>query len=267
MTSFHLVIPAFEESVRLPAYLDELAGDVEALGFPVRILVVDDGSSAPERDALARTVNDLASRHPSILPPLLLPENQGKGGAILAGWSAGHDAKWFGFVDADGATPSREVVRVLTLAAARVGGPDCFFASRIKLLGRRIERKMSRHLMGRVYATLVGSLIHPGVYDSQCGFKLLSARAFAATRAVISEKRFAFDVDLLAALIEAGMSIEEIPIDWKDIPGSKVSFVKDTVRMFVSLLRIRTKRKQRRAAASQADRVAVAVETCNTSVE
>ena len=267
MTGFHLVIPAFEESARLPAYLGELARELEALEFPVRILVVDDGSSASERDALARVVNDLASRHPSILPPLLLAKNQGKGGAILAGWSAGHAANWFGFADADGATPAREVARVLKRAAEGAGSPECFFASRIKLLGRCVERKMSRHFMGRVYATLVGSLIHSGVYDSQCGFKIISARAFAVIREVVSEKRFAFDVDLLAALVDAGISIEEIPIDWKDVPGSKVSFVKDTVRMFVSLLRIRAKRKERRAVAPRGDRVAIAVDSCKSSAE
>jgi dolichyl-phosphate beta-glucosyltransferase len=264
MTGFHLVIPAFEESVRIPAYLDELARELEALEFPVRILVVDDGSSASERDALASVVNELASRHPSLLPPLLLPENQGKGGAILAGWQAGHAANWFGFADADGATPAREVARVLKYAVERAGSPECFFASRIKLLGRQVERKMSRHLMGRVYATLVGSLIHPGVYDSQCGFKIISARAFAAISDVISEKRFAFDVDLLAALIDAGISIEEVPIDWKDIPGSKVSFLKDTVRMFVSLLRIRAKRRERRAAAL---RVGLVIDSCKSGAK
>ena len=267
MSRFLLVIPAFEESARLPAFLENLASDLEAGSFSASILVVDDGSGPEERDAVARAVTDLATRHPSILPPLLLPKNQGKGGAILAGWSAGHTASWFGFVDADGATPAREVARVLRLVCESGSPAECFFASRIRLLGRMVERKASRHLLGRVYATLVGCLIHPGVYDSQCGFKILSARAFAAIRDTISERRFAFDVDLIAALIDAGMTIEEVPIDWKDIPGSKVSFVKDTVKMFVSLLRIRAKRNTRRAAIPVEAQPALPVDPCKSSAK
>ena len=129
------------------------------------------------------------------------------------------------------------------MAAPEKPARTCYFASRIRLMGRVVTRKLTRHLMGRVYSTLVGCLIHSGVYDSQCGFKIIPADAYGAVKERINEKRFAFDVDLLAALIDAKIPIEEVPIDWQDIPGSKVSFLKDTIRMFVSLLRIRRKRR------------------------
>lgn len=261
MTTFLLVIPAFEESTRLPAYLEELAREIEKQSsFSARILVVDDGSRQLEQEALARAVRETAISHPCILNPLLLSVNVGKGGAIMAGWDSDHTAKWLCFADADGATPAREIMRVFQLVVGQTHRRDSYFASRVKLLGRDVRRKSSRHLMGRVYATLVGMLIHPGVYDSQCGFKIVSEEAFRLVKDVLTEKRFAFDVELLAALIDAEMSIEEVPIDWTDIPGSKVSFVKDTIRMFVSLLRIRTKRQQWRAVVGNSDRVALATD-------
>ena len=244
MVDFLLVIPAYNESERLPSYLEALAKELESEKYSVRILVVDDGSKQHEREALVRAVQLLANRYPFISPPMLPPVNQGKGGAIMTGWSSDCSAKWLSFADADGATPAREVARLFRIAAAREPRNSCFFASRIRLLGRAVERKTARHLMGRVYATLVGCFIHPGIYDSQCGFKIISADTYRSIQDVLSEKRFAFDVELLAALIDAGARIEEVPIDWRDIPGSKVSFVRDTVRMFVSLLRIRARRKR-----------------------
>ncbi|HEX4085244.1 MAG TPA: glycosyltransferase [Chthoniobacteraceae bacterium] len=259
MIDFLLVVPAFEESRRLPVFLEALARELEAETFLARILVVDDGSRKSECEQVAGAVETLAKAHPVILPPLLLPVNQGKGGAIMAGWASETPARWLCFADADGATPAREIARVLRSVAEDSRERDCFFASRIKLLGRAVQRKMSRHLLGRVYATLVGTLIHSGVYDSQCGFKIVSAEAYRAVRGVITEKRFAFDVELLAALVDAEMSIEEVPIDWKDIPGSKVSFLGDTVRMFVSLLRIRAKRRHWQASEGPLERLSLNV--------
>ena len=234
---FHLVIPAFEESLRLPAYLEALAIELERRPFKSQILVVDDGSSIQERQSLMASVQKLKTRHPNIMEPILLTTNQGKGGAIMAGWSQGTKATWLGFVDADGAIPPTEVARLMELVT---GHPDkSIFASRIKMLGRTINRSLKRHLIGRFFATLTGCLINPCVYDSQCGFKIISARAFQEVKGLLKEKRFAFDVELMAALLHKGFIIDEVPIDWSDIPESKISLIRDSLKMLKSLLRIR----------------------------
>ena len=77
------------------------------------------------------------------------------------------------------------------------------------------------------------------VYDSQCGFKLIRRKCYEAIRSELREKRFAFDVELLVALRHIGAKVIEVPIDWFDVPGSKVHFVRDTARMVAAIIGIR----------------------------
>ena len=239
-----LVIPAFRESLRLPLYLEALASAVKLCHPAIDIMVVDDGSGDSEQKHLIKIIRSLRDSHSFILEPLLLPKNLGKGGAILAGWDMGLDKyDYLGFVDADGAIPSSEV---LTLANQMISSSPTrsLFGSRIKMLGRRIERGWSRHFSGRVFAFLVGLLIESEIYDSQCGLKFVPTDHFRDIRSFLKGRRFAFDVELTAALRKASHPIEEAPINWSDVPGSKVSLFRDTFRMLSDTLQIRKEMKQ-----------------------
>ena len=236
---FLLVIPAFEESRRLPSYLDALATELKAQPFQCRILVVDDGSSIPERQSLLESIRSLIRRHPLIMEPILHPKNQGKGAAIRSGWADGNQATWLAFVDADGAISPAEVARLLGWMKQLDDPEKSIFASRIKMLGRTVNRSTRRHLIGRVFATFTGVLIDSRVYDSQCGFKIISAKAFQEVKGFLSEQRFALDVELMAALFHKGYSVEEVPIDWSDIQGGKISLIRDSFEMLRSLFKIR----------------------------
>ncbi|MCX5828415.1 MAG: glycosyltransferase [Deltaproteobacteria bacterium] len=241
---FHLVIPCYEESKRLPSYLSELASLLKTKEYRTHILVVDDGSSEAERKKLRDTLHEMRKNNDFIVEPLFLECNRGKGFAVRSGWSAGGSASWLAFADADGATPAQEVVRVFDMIIAHNDSSRCFFGSRIRMLGRSVERHWKRHVTGRIYATLVGFVINESIYDSQCGFKVVPAEAFKMICSILKEDRFAFDSELIAALSDAGYQLEEIPVDWQDIPGSKVSLLKDSARMVKSLFYIRKRRKK-----------------------
>jgi len=241
---FHLVIPCFEESQRLPAYLDSLSVHLKRQSFSCRILVVDDGSSKDERQKISQAIQTLQKKHSLILDPLYLGRNYGKGYAVRAGWIAGKGAKWLAFADADGATPVCEVLRIFNYIHQRDDDSMCYFGSRIRMLGHTVGRDWKRHIVGRIYASLVGLTIDQTVYDSQCGFKIVSNRAFETIRDILEENRFAFDGELIAALADAQFKLQEIPIDWQDVPGSKVSFISDSMRMVISLFDIQKRRKK-----------------------
>ncbi len=228
----------------MPPFLEALATELARQPFRAEILIVDDGSRTSERERLLRAVRLLRERFASILEPLLLAKNLGKGAAILAGWRHRSSLPWLAFVDADGAIAPSEVSRIFALISAREAAATCIFASRVKMLGRTVERSGSRHLVGRIFATMVGRLIDPRVYDSQCGFKVISNRAFTAIEPHLAETGFAFDVELTCALLDSDFPIEEVPIDWSDVAGSKVSMLRDTWRMFFALLRIRDRRSR-----------------------
>ncbi len=226
---------------------------MEAIGG-VRVLVVDDGSGEAEAAALRKVVNELRPDYPCLLPLLELPENQGKGGAVRAGWlAAAPEAEWLGFVDADGSCSAAETTKLIQLARKYREAlpyfnlpvsdrPPALIASRIKILGRRVERQLKRHLLGRIYATLTSTLLNIPVYDSQCGLKLLPRSAFEAVTDRLQVSGFAFDAELIASLLDQGTPVLEIPIDWHEVAGGKVRLLRDSWRMARDIWRIRQRR-------------------------
>ncbi len=246
--SIHLVVPCFRESGRIGGFLPELCGTMQALGN-VRVLVVDDGSGADEARRMSDIVEDLRTKHDCLLPLKVLSENLGKGGAVYAGWAEHGGADWLAFVDADGACPAAEVARLvgMTNEECRMSnGNTALFASRVKMLGRRVERLFKRHLLGRIYATLVSELLDIPVYDSQCGLKLVPRAAYERIADRLSIHGFAFDVDLMVALLDSGCRIEEVPIEWHEVPGGKLRLLRDSWLMARDVMAIRARRTARK---------------------
>ena len=235
-----LVIPHYRDSDRLRPFLRELIA-----GLPARfsILVSEDGSGEEEASCLRALLKEASATAPAegpeLLPPLMHQPNTGKGGAVIRGWDQGREGfSLLAFADADGAVGVSEILR----AEARMREPDApqaLFGSRIKMLGRTIRRSLRRHLAGRVFATLVSMAAGVPAYDTQCGLKILTPEAFRAVRPFLQSRGFAFDVELLLLLRKKGFSVHEFPVDWEDVSGSKVSLLRDSVRMAAEVFRIR----------------------------
>jgi dolichyl-phosphate beta-glucosyltransferase len=237
-------IPCFRESKRLPLFLDALCKELSCAPFSASVVIVDDGSGGPEESLTHSIVNEFRSKYPGIVAePVFLKRNVGKGGAVYAGWKTFRNNSvptLLCFADADGAVPATEVGRVIEeLLADHRHRWDALFGSRVKMLGANVERRVVRHYIGRVFATLVAVLTGIAIYDSQCGLKVIRTSAFAAIQSQLKETRFVFDVELTLMLLQRGFRIREVPVNWKEIPGSKVSLLKDTIRMFFGILRIR----------------------------
>lgn len=237
--SILLVIPCYRERMRLPAFLTELLAQVETLPFPVTVCPVDDGSGAEHANWLRTFVEGIRPHSPNLRSAILSPTNLGKGGAVYLGWRMTPGTTWLAFADADGATPPREITRVLQEIASAPAPADAYFASRIKMLGRTICRRKLRHVTGRIFATATSTMLNIPVYDSQCGFKVVRRTAFDEVYPKLREQRFCFDVDLLIQLQLAGRAVVEVPVDWEDKDGSKVNIVSDSLSMLYSLFKLR----------------------------
>lgn len=233
-----IAIPCYNESQRLPRFLNDLASIVQTNFSSSKILVVDDGSDLHEQNCIVNSVILLQKKFSCILNPYFLPKNVGKGGAIIAAWDRAVGYNWVAFVDADGAISASEVARLLGMLSSYSRSP-VLFGSRIKMKGKTVTRSFTRHLSGRLFALAVGCLIDPCIYDSQCGLKFLPYECYQIIRPKIIERGFAFDVELLAAINAIGWPLVEVPIDWCDIPGSKVNLVIDTLKMLVALWNIK----------------------------
>ncbi len=237
--SLVLVVPCYKEALRLPRLLPGLVEGLKDL--PCMIQVVDDGSPGPDVEPVRALVQGLRLRFPDRLAPLLvLPRNQGKGAAVRAGWLAHRDATQWAFVDADGSISPQEVRRMMIQSMAQPNRG--YFASRVKMLGRDVHRTWMRHINGRIFATLSSICLKVDVYDSQCGFKILPSFALIRKIDCFRENGFAFDLEILMALWEQNVPIEEVPIDWTHISGSKVRLFRDSIAMTLSVMRIARRR-------------------------
>ncbi len=239
MQSIFLVIPSYNDSTRLGEFLPSLCKSLCDSGLRIQIQVVDDGSLKSEVLKTGGVVDLCRKKFPCILPLHCVENNQGKGGAVYAGWSLAQQADWLSFVDADGAITAEEVVRFCQVALSQEEY-DGILASRVLMLGHEIDRTFKRHLVGRAYATLAKILVGVPVYDSQCGFKLFRRSSFEQVLPELRATRFGFDMELIAFLYAHGFRILEMPIrKWRDVPGAKVRLLKDSVDMFFSLLQLR----------------------------
>jgi glycosyltransferase involved in cell wall biosynthesis len=225
MSSATIVVPCYNEGSRL----DEaaFAGLVVAHGL-LDLLFVNDGSKDNTAECLAR----LQARAPGRIRILGFDRNKGKAEAVRRGLLAALDAgaEIVGYYDADLATPTAELVRLIDVM--QTTHADVLLASRVLLLGRAIERSNVGHYLGRVFATAASLTLGVAVYDTQCGAKLLRRTpqlTVALTEPFLS--RWAFDVELLGRLLAGsrdvpGLSvnqlIEEPLLAWRDIPGSKL---------------------------------------------
>jgi len=226
-----VVIPAYNEAMRLPAYLKEVVAYFDGRDQSYEVVVVDDGS----RDATADCVRELARLHPSVRLHAL-PENRGKGCAVRTGMTVASGALRL-MADADGATP---IVEVKRLEAAMQAGADLAVGSRALpdpsvVVRARTHRKLS----GQVWSRLVRALGVSGVVDTQCGFKLFRGPVADDLFRPLRTEGFGFDVELLLLARRRGYRIVEVPINWTDQPGSKVGVLKDGPRMLAQIVAAR----------------------------
>ena len=235
------VIPHYNDTDRLASFLPQL---IDVLPEHFDILVSDDGSTNNEQEKLAMLCRATESRGdaPRLLPPLFIERNTGKGGAIQRGWNVAQAVHGIlAFADADGAVSADEIVRAEHAFRHDVSDVGFLLGSRVKMLGRTVTRSFKRHLSGRIFATLVSELCGIPVYDTQCGLKIIKRRAWEAIADRPKTEGFAFDVELLLLVIKVGEKVVEFPVDWQDIPGSKVSLFRDSWRMALEVVAIRNR--------------------------
>ncbi|MFZ4763678.1 MAG: glycosyltransferase [Roseimicrobium sp.] len=234
----HLVIPCYRESGRLQAFLEPLCHALAHLGS-VSVLVVDDGSGLEEADRLHAIVEAARAHHPFVREMFRLRENIGKGATVYAGWRNHLGEPWLMFADADGAVPAREVTRLIVRARSDRSLQRAYFASRVKMLGRNVQRVWYRELMGHAFHALVAGLLGERAHDTQCGCKIVPREFFERALDSLSLPGFAFDVELMLGLRAAGCALEEVPVDWREVSGGKLRLMRDSWSMFRDVMRLR----------------------------
>jgi dolichyl-phosphate beta-glucosyltransferase len=166
---------------------------------------------------------------------VLLFRNRGKGRALAEGVKVSRGALVL-LSDADFSTPIDELPK---LEEAIAGGADIAFGSRAAPGAREVDQPVHRRAMGKAFNRMVQVLLLPGVWDTQCGFKLFRGEVARGLFAELETDGFAFDVEILHRARRAGYPIREVPVRWINSGASKVAPVQASAEMLRDLLRIR----------------------------
>lgn len=233
LTAVSIVIPAYDEEERLPATLNAILSYLrKKQDLDAEVLVVNDGSSDG-------THSVAASFGKEDIPVRVLdnPGNRGKGYSVRHGMLEA-SGDWVLFTDADLSAPIKELDTLLW--EARRQDADVAIGSRAidrSLIG--VHQSAFRENAGRVFNLLMRLLTGLPFADTQCGFKLFSKEA---AREVFSRQRidrFGFDAEALFIARLKGFKCIEVPVRWDHVEGTKVSMFRDSLNMFLDLVRIR----------------------------
>jgi dolichyl-phosphate beta-glucosyltransferase len=255
MANLSIVIPAYNEEVRLPALLEKLAAEAEkaaaAAGMRLHeVLIVDDGSTDRTRELLEAGAAENERLHP-VLP---YDRNHGKGAAFAAG-ALRAAGDYVLLADVDLSTPLNELAK---LTAAIEAGADVAIGSRA-VPGAIVERgPVHRKVTGNSFNGAVRLLTGLRVKDTQNGFKLFPTQAAKRYAAQQTCPGFAFDVELLMRADAEGLRIAEVPILYMHDLRSSVSVASASPRMLREVAGLTYRLRLRGRRADAASRLAVA---------
>ncbi|WP_312030327.1 glycosyltransferase [Actinomycetospora sp. TBRC 11914] len=231
-----VIIPAYNESGRLPATLAAMVAFLSEQPWTSRVVVVDNGSV----DDTAATVLAVTGRACNVATGWCVEaiaigcSQAGKGAAVHRGLRTSR-SRIVGFTDADLSTPLETFLPVM---AALDGGAAAAIASR-HAPGASIAGKqpLGRRLGGTAFRMLSRPLV-PGIRDTQCGFKFFDRVAAQNAMWRARSTGFAFDIELLRLIRDDGGRIEEIPVTWTDTAGSTLRPVRDGLAAFTAVAKL-----------------------------
>lgn len=232
--SLLILIPAYNEEARIEPVLREYA---EFLGRnyagTFQILVVLNGC----RDDTLGVVQGVARKFPAV-GWLDFPAPIGKGGALIEGLKRAGNVDYVGYVDADGATGPAAFLKLIPYLKQA----DCVIGSRWLPESVLLQKQPTlRRFISRCFHLIVELLFWLHIKDTQCPCKLIKREAVEKIHSNLRIADLAFDVNLLVALKQAGFRIREVPIEWTDMMGSKVtsSLFRSSLTMLLSVVRVR----------------------------
>ncbi|MGA3031661.1 MAG: dolichyl-phosphate beta-glucosyltransferase [Terracidiphilus sp.] len=228
---YSIVIPAYNEAARIGRALDSVVGCIRQRNWFAEVVVVDDGS----RDETAAIVRGF-SVHAAEVRLLQNPGNRGKGYSVRNGilHSFGEIVM---FTDADLSAPIEEAE---DLFAAIRGGADIAIGSRwLERARQTIRQPLYRQFFGRCFNAVTRMVMGLPFADTQCGFKAFTRAAGQAVFQLQTIDRWGFDPEILFIALKRGYRIAEVPVGWAHDERSRISYLKDGIRMLQDIAIVR----------------------------
>lgn len=234
-----VIVPAYNEEPNFKkGTIDEIPKYLKKQNYSSEILIVDDGSE----DNTAKLADDFAKKHDHIR--VIKNPHQGKAETVKTGVKEAR-GELILFTDFDQATPISEIEKLLPFFAEY----DIVIGSRQLPGAKREKEPIYRHIMGLGFNLVVQLLAVRGIWDTQAGFKCFKApvakelfgklRVYGLGKKVEGALVTAFDVELLFIAKKRGYKIKEVPIIWHHVATSRVNPLKDSLRMFRDVIKVR----------------------------
>lgn len=235
-----IIVPAYNEEKLIEASLKKVLKFFRGKKFEYEVVVVDDGS----KDKTASIV--AALRRSNLEIKLIKNPHKGKGFAVYTGVKNA-SGNYLCFCDADLSTPIEEFERLWEKVAE---GFEVVIASREGKGAKRVGEPLYRHIMGRIFNYLVQLLAVRGINDTQCGFKLFEAtvakkifsklKLYGENAQELKEAAVtAYDVEVLFLARKMGFKIAEIPVLWEFRNETRVNPLRDSLRNFLDIVKVR----------------------------
>lgn len=237
-----IIIPCYNETERIEAMLSDCFKYLNRTNKDkYEIIIVDDESKDGTSDYVIDLVNQWGIK-PHIFKIIKLTKNRGKGGAVTHGvlHSAG---KMILFADADGATNFADLDRLMDAFKTAIGptAPGIAIGSRAHMVNTDavVKRSFIRNFLMYGLHTLVYVFGIRKIKDTQCGFKLFNFESVQLIFPHMHTERWIFDVEVLLIASMQNIVIKEVPVNWREIEGSKVDLARDSIAMAIDLITTR----------------------------
>ena len=226
-----IVVPCYNEEQRLPRTIEQVERYLDDKNLDYELILVDDGSTDG-----TRLIMGAAAERNQFVRLEALPQNRGKGRALAEGVASARGSEIL-VTDADLSTPIEELEK---LQAQLDRGAGVAIASRALRASRvEVSQPIYRVLMGKVFNLLVQAVLLPGIWDTQCGFKLFRADVAHDAFGRLTTDGFGYDPEVLYRAKQLGVKIAEVPVVWRNSAPTKVSPIKSSIDMFKHVVRVR----------------------------
>ena len=224
-----IIIPAHNEEERLPPSLALVNKFVRQKPYSIEVIIVENGS----QDRTLAVAQAFQSKMTSLR--VIQETQKGKGLAVRSGMLAAR-GEYRIFCDADFSMPVNEISKFIPEDGQIY---DIAIGSRELPESERVDEPEFRHLIGRVFNSLVRYALLPGLQDTQCGFKAFRGEVAEHLFRMQTLTGWSFDAELLFIAQRLGYNIKEIPIIWYYKPGTRLNIIKDSIKMASDLFTIR----------------------------
>ena len=229
--TYSIVIPAYNESARIPATLQSVVDCIRQRGWSAEVVVVNDGSS----DSTAEVVRAFAAANPEVRL-LENPGNRGKGYSVRSGMLQAHGEVVL-FSDADLSAPIEEADGLFNAIAA---GADIAIGSRwLETKRQTIRQPFYRQFFGRCFNGVTRFVMGLKFADTQCGFKAFTRAAAQTVFQLQTIERWGFDPEILFIALKRGYRIQEVAVSWAHDERTRMSYLKDGIKMLQEIAIVR----------------------------